>query len=572
MIDASISAEEFGYGLDVAGLDMAALNDALRAVVLEAMADPARLMAFTTQVALGDQAAGMNMLRRLLSQPVVSSAAPAPGDKRFLDAAWASNPMLATMVESYFARTRAALAMLEGSRLPDSTQRKARFALQMMTDALAPSNIPWLNPTVVKEAIDTGGGSLMRGFRNYLEDVKTNDGKPRQVDRSGFELGKNLATTPGRVVFRNELIELIAYEPQTPDVHAIPLLCSPPWINKYYIMDLAPGRSFVEWAVGQGHQTFMISYRNPDASMAQYVMDDYLRLGLLAALDTIEGISGSPQTNIAALCLGGTMTAILLAYLAARGEENRIASATLTNTLVDFGEPGDFGVFTDEDTIERLERGMNERGFLASDQMAGTFDWMRANDLVWSYVVNNWFMGKAPPAFDILSWNADSTRMPAAMHSQYLRTCYLNNALVRPNAFTIAGTPIDLGLIRTPLYVLGAEGDHIAPWRSSYKTVAHVGGHDVRYTLTNAGHIAGIVNPATGAKAWHRTKDRANHDETADEWFAAAERRAGSWWVDWAQWSASHGGERREPAELPAGDPAPGNYVRDGVPPVATDG
>ncbi|GAC1588424.1 MAG: class I poly(R)-hydroxyalkanoic acid synthase [Candidatus Velthaea sp.] len=573
VFDTSIGAEEFGYGLDVAGLDMASLNDALRAVITDALTDPVRMMTWSTQVALADQAAGMNMLRRLMSESVDAAVTPAAGDKRFIDAAWQKNPMLAGMLESYLVRARAALALVESSRLPDSTRHKARFALQMLTDAVAPSNLPWVNPTVVKEAVDTGGGSLMRGMKNYLEDVASNEGKPRQVDRSSFHLGKNIAATPGRIVFQNELIELIAYEPQTPLVHAIPLLCSPPWINKYYIMDLAPNRSFIEWAIRHGHQTFAISYRNPDASMAKLLMDDYLRLGLLAALEAIEEITGSPQTNIAALCLGGTMTLVLLAYLAALGQGERVAAATVTNTLVDFSEPGDLGVFTDEATIARLEAGMSKRGFLESDQMAGAFDWMRANDLVWSYVVNNWFMGKQPPAFDILSWNADSTRMPAAMHSQYLRTCYLNNAIVRPNAVTIAGAPIDLGAIRTPLYVLGAEGDHIAPWRSSYKTIQHVGSRDMRYTLSNAGHIAGIVNPANNPKAWHRTKDRALASESADAWFASSERVTGRWWEDWAPWAETHGGDLVPAYELPPGDPAPGRYVRDEADrPEATDG
>ncbi|MFN2460179.1 MAG: PHA/PHB synthase family protein [Candidatus Velthaea sp.] len=568
MNDAPMAAEEIGYGLDVAGLDMASLGDALRAVVAEALADPARMMTWATDVSSADQVIGANMLRRFMQETVEPFVSPAAGDKRFTDAAWTANPFLSSMLEGYLVRARAALALVEGSRLPDVTRRKAKFALTMLTDALAPSNVPWMNPTVVKEAFDTGGASLMRGMQNYLEDVRTNGGKPRQVSTGGFELGKNIAATPGRVVFRNELIELIAYEPQSATVHAVPLLCSPPWINKYYIMDLAPNRSFIEWAVRHGHQTFAISYRNPDASMADFGMDEYLRHGILAALSTVERITGSPQTNLAALCLGGTIALILLAYLAAKGESERIGAATLTNTLADFSAPGDFGVFTDEATIERLERGMNERGYLDANQMSGTFDWMRANDLIWSYVVNNWFMGRRPPAFDILSWNADSTRMPAKMHSQYLRACYLHNALLVPGSFRIDGTPIDLGAIRTPLYVLGAEADHIAPWRTSYTTVRVVGGDDVKYTLTNAGHIAGIVNPTNNPKAWHRTKERAVKTESPDEWFAASEHRSGSWWEDWAPWAAARAGEEVTPYDLPPGEAAPGRYVRNETGPL----
>ena len=563
-----LAAEEFAYGMDVAGLDMATLGESLRAVVAEAMADPVRMTTWTADVMLADQAIGLNILRRFMQEPVAPVATPTAGDKRFADAAWSQNPLLAGMLEGYLVRARAALKLVETSPLPEATRRKAKFALTMLADAVAPTNIPWVNPVVVKEAYDTGGSSLMRGMQNYLEDVRSNGGKPRQVDSAGFTLGQNLAATPGRIVFRNELMELIAYEPQTAQVHAVPLLCSPPWINKYYIMDLAPRRSFIEWAVRHGHQTFAISYRNPDPTMAQFKMDEYLQLGWLTALDTVQRLTGATSVNIAALCLGGTLTLLGLAYLTAHGQAGRINSATLTNTLVDFSDPGEFAVFTDQTTIERLERGMNDRGFLDSSHMAGTFDWMRANDLVWSYVVNNWFMGKQPPAFDILSWNADSTRMPAAMHSQYLRACYLNNQIVKPGAFSIAGTPIDLRTIETPLYVLGAESDHIAPWRSTYATVRNVGSADCKYTLTNAGHIAGIVNPVGNPKAWFRTRPRTSPDENAETWFASAEQSAGSWWEDWSRWAADHSGEMVAPADLPPGEPAPGRYVRneDGPP------
>lgn len=562
MNESPIAAEEFAYGFDVAGLDMASLGESLRAVVAEAMADPARMSTWAADVMLADQTIGMNMLLRFMQEPVVPVATPATGDKRFGDAAWNKNPLLAGMLEGYLVRARAALKLVESTKLPEATRRKAKFALTMLTDAAAPSNIPWVNPSVVKEAYDTGGGSLMRGMQNYLEDKRSHGGKPRQVDSDSFVLGKNLAATPGRVVFRNELIELIAYEPQTPRVHAVPLLCSPPWINKYYIMDLAPQRSFIEWAVRRGHQTFVISYRNPDPSMANYRLDDYLQRSLLTALGTIETLTGSPTTNLFGLCLGGTMCVVLLGYLAAKGESARVNAVTLTNTLVDFRDPGDFAVFTDEATIEKLERGMRDRGFLDSSQMAGTFDWMRANDLVWSYVVNNWFMGKQPPAFDILSWNADSTRMPAAMHSQYLRSFYLKNQLVHPGEFVVADTPIDLRTVRTPLYVLGAEADHIAPWRSTYATVANIGSTEVKYTLTNSGHIAGIVNPVGNPKSWFRTKPNAVASETADQWFESAEKQAGSWWEDWAVWEAAHGGDMVVPYELPAGENGPGHYVR----------
>ena len=558
----TVLPEDLSYGLDLTGLDPASLGDAVRAVFADAMADPVRMMTWLATLSISQQSAGLNLLKRLAGQSSDPVQEPAAGDKRFADAAWKDNPWLASMLEAYLVQTRAALQLIESSRLPEATRRKARFAMSMFNDALSPSNVPWLNPAVVKEAMNTGGDSLIRGMMNYADDVRSNRGMPRQVDTSAFKLGVNLAATPGRVVYRNDVMELIAYEPQTPTVHAIPLLCSPPWINKYYIMDLAPGRSFVEWAVRHGHQTFMMSYRNPDSSMASYVMDDYLRKGLLDALDAVERITGAKETNLAALCLGGTMAYVLMAYLAARGQSHRIASATLTNSMIDFGEPGDLGVFTDEVTIARLEKKMNERGYLESGEMAGTFDWMRANDLIWSYVVNNWFMGKQPPAFDILAWNGDSTRMPAAMHSQYLRACYLHNLIATPNAFVIDGTPIDLRRVHTPLYVLGAEADHIAPWHSTYQGVRLVSGDDVRYTLTNAGHVAGIVNPPGNGKSCHWTAERVDRSQSADQWRESAACRQGSWWEDWAVWAREHAGPMVTPCDLPSGEAAPGPYVK----------
>ena len=556
----TMAPEDLQYGMDVAGLDPASLGDAIKAVVADAMSDPARMALWSSQLMLEQQQAGLRFLQRMSGNVTLGEAD--NKDKRFADDAWRSNPFLSTMLEEYLARTRAAIALVETSRLPEPTKRKARFAMRLLNDAFSPSNVPWLNPAVVKEAMNTGGMSVLKGMQNFMQDMSENGGMPSQVDKTQHELGKNLAATPGRVVYRNDLMELIAYEPQTPQTHAIPLLCSPPWINKFYIMDLAPGRSFVEWAVRHGHQTFMISYRNPDADMRDLLMDDYLQRGLLEALDQVEHITGSKKTNVAALCLGGTLTLIMLAYLAKHGQADRINSATLTNSLIDFSEPGDLGVFTDETTIARLERKMNERGYLDSSEMAGTFDWMRANDLIWSYVVNNWFMGKTPPAFDILVWNSDSTRMPASMHSQYLRACYLHNQIAQPNQFTICDTSIDLGLIETPLYVLGAEADHIAPWRSTYRTINLVGGDDNKYTLTNSGHVAGICNPPGNAKSQHFTKDHTDRSETADEWFASARRTGDSWWLDWAAWAQQRGGEMQAPCELPQGDAAPGSYVR----------
>jgi polyhydroxyalkanoate synthase len=522
-----------------------------------------------TKVSLNEQTLGLNMLRRLSGEKPDAIAQPASGDRRFADTAWQENPVLAGMVETYLARAKAAVELVDVSRVPAATQRKARFALGMLMDALAPSNVPWINPAVIKEAMNTGGASLVRGLENFLEDLRDNNGRPRQVDATPFELGRNLACTPGRVVLRNELIELLAYEPQTSTVFEQPILFVPPWINKYYIMDLAPKRSFVEWAVTHGFTVFCISYRNPDESMSALTMDDYLRLGVLAALDTIQELTGAKVVNLAALCLGGTMAAIALGYMAKHGGNRRIGWATMTNALVDFSEPGELGVFTDDASIRRLEAKMSERGFLEASEMSGTFDWLRGNDLVWNYVVTNWYMGRKPPAFDILAWNGDGTRMPATMHSQYLRSCYLENRLVTPNAFEILGTPIDLSQVQVPLYVLGAETDHIAPWRPVYRTTQLVGG-EARFALTSSGHVAGIVNPPGNPKAAYWTMPSSAKGTSADEWRARAQRVEGSWWEDWLAWASKRSGKRVAPPKLPVGDPAPGGYVRGVVGPPTT--
>jgi polyhydroxyalkanoate synthase subunit PhaC len=364
------------------------------------------------------------------------------------------------------------------------------------------------------------------------------------------------------VVFRNHLMELLQYEPQTETTYEIPLLLSPPWINKYYIMDLAPGRSFAEWAVRHGHTVFAISYRNPDATMRDVALDDYLLHGPHTALDVIRAITGSPKVNMVGLCLGGTLTAMLLAHLA-HEREDRIETATLLNTLVDFGEPGMLGSFTDARSVRRMAARMADGGVLDGRDMALTFDLLRANDLIWSYVVSGWLMGEKPPAFDLLAWNADSTRMPAAMHSFYLRHCYAENQLAR-GEMELAGTPLRLEQIREQVYVLAARDDHIVPWTSAYATTQLVGGA-ARFVLSSSGHIAGIVNPP-GPKGRHWTNDETPSDP--QDWLEGAVERRGSWWDDWTAWIAARAGGRREPpptgtAEYPPLGDAPGDYVHE---------
>ena len=488
---------------------------------------------------------------------------PAAGgkDRRFTDPAWEQNAGYFTLHQSYRLMERFVDDLLEVAELEEPWAGKARFALKGMVDALAPTNFLAGNPAALKRAFDTGGLSLARGARNFVTDLTTNGGLPRKVDRSAFTLGKNLAVTPGKVVFRNDLMELIQYAPATDTVHEVPLLCSPPWINKYYIMDLAPGRSFVEWAVQHGHTVFQISYRNPDATMGETRLDDYLLDGPRQALDVINDITGSRKVNMVGLCLGGSLTAMLLAYLAAHGDD-RINSATFLNTLVDFSEPGTLGAFSDPESVARIEAKMAKRGFLDSNEMSRTFDFMRANDLIWSYVASSWLMGEDPPAFDILAWNDDGTRMPAAMHSFYLRACYIENRLAR-GEMELAGTRLDLDAVKVDAYVLSAKEDHIAPWRAAYRTTQLLPGN-VRFTLSSSGHIAGIVNPPSPkSRFWANAKN----PPTPEQWLAGAEEHEGSWWEDWAAWIAERAGTRREPPATgssahPAVADAPGTYVR----------
>jgi polyhydroxyalkanoate synthase subunit PhaC len=485
---------------------------------------------------------------------------PLTADKRFTDCTWDDNAGFAGLRQAYLALRQFNDDLLEAGSGDPVSDGKARLMSGFMLDAVAPTNFLATNPAAMKRAFETGGASLVAGARNFLDDLANNDGRPRQVDRRPFHLGRNLAATPGRVVYRSDLMELIQYAPQTPKVRAVPMLMSPAWINKYYIMDLAPGRSFIEWAVQHGHTVFVMSYRNPDEQMRGVRLDDYLIGGPRTALDVMSEITGADKVNITGLCLGGALTAMLGAYLAKTGDD-RIGSITLLNTLLDYSEPGVLGVFTDEKTVARMEHHMEAKGFLEASDMRTAFDMLRANDLIFSYVATNWLMGQQPPAFDILAWNADSTRMPAAMHSFYLRSLYLHNQLAK-GEMELAGQQLSLKDITADTYIVSALNDHIVPWTASYKTIGLVGGQ-VRYVLSNGGHIAGIVNPP-GPRAWHEVSK--DSDASADQWRAAAKIIKGSWWEDWAGWAKQRSGGLVKPPPMgskryPALGDAPGEYV-----------
>ncbi|MDQ3979507.1 MAG: class I poly(R)-hydroxyalkanoic acid synthase [Actinomycetota bacterium] len=489
-----------------------------------------------------------------------STLQPRPKDRRFSDSAWEDNPFFFAHRQAYLAWAEYMRELAEVGHPDEVVADKASFAIGLLVDAMAPSNFLPTNPVALRKAVETGGVSLLKGFLNFVEDVATNRGLPRQVDKSAFQVGENIGCTPGKIVFRNELMELIQYEPQTEKVGSLPLLLSPPWINRYYIMDLAPGRSFVEWAVQHGHTVFAISYRNPDASMRGVALDDYLIHGPRQALDVVCEITGSEQVNIVGLCIGGTLTAALLAYLASEGDK-RVRSATLLNTLVDFSDPGPLRTFTDPSTIRRMEQRMAQTGFLDEHDMATTFNLLRPNDLIWNYVTSNWLLGEDPPAFDILAWNAHSTRMPSDMYLFYLRSCYERNELAQ-NKMELAGTQLHLDAIESDVYVLAAKEDHITPWKAAYRTTQLLQSPR-RFVLTSSGHVAGIVNPP-GPKRKYWTNDELPPDP--EEWLDGATEHSGSWWEDWTQWIADRAGERREPPPMgsdahPVLDDAPGTYV-----------
>lgn len=514
-----------------------------------------------TRAATGVGSALAVAAARLVGRDATAPAAPAPDDRRFGDPAFQENPYFFLLAQNHLLAERFVTELIDAARLDAGQDLKARFAAKFLLDSLAPTNVLAGNPLAIRTAFDTGGKSLGRGLANFLDDLVHNGGWPKQVDASGFEVGVNMAATKGRVVYRSDLIEVLQYEPQTPQVHEIPLLFCPPWINKYYIMDLAPGKSLIEWAVQHGHSCFAISYRNPDASMSDVTFEDYLMKGPLAAIEVVKEISGSEQVNTVSVCLGGTLSAIGLAYDAREGRKS-VNAATLINAHTDFTTKGALGAFTDSSTIAGLEKKMDKRGYLDARDMARTFDALRANDLIFSFVVNNWLLGKQPPAFDLLAWNNDSTRMPAKMHARYLRSCYERNEFAQ-GRFEVGGAPVDPGATDVDAYVLSAVDDHIVPWHSAYKTTQLLGGRH-RFVLSGGGHIAGIVNPPR-PKSEYWANDVTPADP--DQWLSGATHHAQTWWEDWSRWIGERAGAKvPAPKKLgsrahPPQEEAPGTYV-----------
>ena len=503
--------------------------------------------------------------RRMLGEDVEPVIEPGRGDRRFRDKDWEENQVFDFLKQSYLITSKWAQDMVDDADdVDEHTRKKANFYVEQIANALSPSNFVFTNPAVLRATMESNAENLVKGMENFSGDFDPETGELRitQTDASAFEVGVNIAVTPGKVVFQNDLFQLLQYEPTTKKVHQTPLVIVPPWINKFYILDLNEEKSFIKWAVAQGFTVFIVSWVNPDEKLAARSFSDYMHEGILAAVDAAMRATGEPKVNTIGYCIGGTLLAATLGYMAAKGDK-RINSATFFTTQVDFENAGDLLVFVDEEQLQSLERRMAEKGFLEGRKMASTFNFLRSNDLIWSYVVNNYLMGKDPFPFDLLYWNSDSTRLPAAMHSYYLRECYLNNNLSQ-GRMVLDGIPIDLSKVKVPVYNLATREDHIAPLPSTFKVGKCLGGK-TQLVVAGSGHVAGVVNPPVPGKYQYWTN--AKNADTIEDWLDGAKEHPGSWWPHWAKWLAKQSGEKidaRVPGKgkLKALEDAPGSYVK----------
>jgi polyhydroxyalkanoate synthase subunit PhaC len=563
LVSEFLTRQSDGGGAGIA--DPMAVGSAFFELTARMMADPARLI--EVQMALWNDYLTLwqRTAERLTGgqvEPVVEAAA---DDRRFRDRAWSDNAIFDYIKQSYLLTARFIQGVVkEVGGLDDHTGRKVDFYTRQFVDAMAPSNYVLTNPEVLRAIGESGGENLVNGLQNLLDDLERGKGRLAisMTDMAAFKLGENVAATPGKVIYQNDLIQLIQYAPTTDTVHRRPLLIIPPWINKFYVLDLRPQNSFIRWAVSQGHTVFVISWSNPGEQLSTKNFEDYMKEGPLAALDAMTAATGEKDANVIGYCLGGTLLSATLSYMTAK-RDRRIKSATFFVTMVDFAEAGDLSVFIDEEQLTSLEERMSKKGYLEARDMHQTFNMLRANDLIWSFVVNNYLLGKQPLPFDLLYWNADSTRMPAAMHSFYLRRMYQENLLSKPGGITLDGVKIDLRKIKTPAFILSTREDHIAPWRSTYAATQLYSG-PVKFVLSASGHIAGVVNPP-GSKYGHWTNDK--NPPSPDEWLATATTHQSSWWPMWEEWVSQYSGggaPARQPGdgELKPLEDAPGSYVK----------
>lgn len=531
------------------------------------MADPTKLMKAQMDLWQSYMTLWQTTASRMMgatAQPVVATDRQ---DRRFKDEAWNENVVFDYIKQSYLLTAewmQRTVNDVEG--LDDKTRRKVDFYTKQFADAVAPTNFLMTNPEVLRATVESGGENLVKGLEHLLDDLERGKGKLsiKMVDESAFKIGENVATTPGKVVFQNDLMQLIQYAPTTETVHRRPLLIVPPWINKFYILDLRAKNSLIKWAVDQGITVFVVSWVNPNAELAAKSFEDYMLEGPLTALDAIEQATGEREINAIGYCIGGTLMASTLAYMTAKGDD-RIKSITFFTTMIDFTEAGELSVFIDEEQLAALEDRMNKDGYLDGRAMATTFNMLRANDLIWSFVVNNYLLGKEPFPFDLLYWNSDSTRMPAAMHSFYLRNMYQQNRLVEPGGITLDGVPIDLSEVKLPTFVLSTREDHIAPWKSTYAATQIYKG-PVKFVLAMSGHIAGVVNPPSDPPKYGYWTKSGRAPKDPEKWLAGATAHEGSWWPEWKAWLDKHGGGQ-VPARAPGDgklkpiEDAPGGYV-----------
>ena len=486
---------------------------------------------------------------------------PEPGDRRFKADEWDESPLHNYLKQSYLLSSRWLTGMISDSTLDDATKSKCDFYTRQFINSMSPSNFAATNPEVLKETVESKGQNLISGLENLMQDMQK--GRISMTDESAFEIGKNIATTPGSVVFQNDMIQLIHFKPLTKQVNERPLLIVPPCINKYYILDLSEHNSYVRYCLEQGNNVFIVSWRNPDESLGDKTWDDYLDEGTIPAIDVVRKITGAKKINGVSWCIGGTLMATTMAVLAAK-KKKPFASMTFLTTLLDFSDPGELGVFIDESQVRQHEHNLASGGVMPGKQMATTFSMLRANDLIWNYVVNNYMKGKTPPPFDILYWNGDSTNMTAAMYTWYLREMYLENKLAKPNALELCGVAVDLGKIDCPIYYMSAIDDHIAPWKTTFISTELLKGK-MHFVLSGSGHVAGVINPANKNKRNYWINGELG--QGAEHWLETAESVPGSWWTNWDQWLKAQGGKEID-APLVTGnkeyseiESAPGSFV-----------
>ena len=523
--------------------------------------DPTTLIALNANLAPRVEALWRATVDASWGSAVPDVITPKPGDRRFNAAAWREQPFFALTKQWYLLYAEYCRDLAHLAPVSATERHRLEFMTRQYLDAIAPSNFPASNPEVFARAVATDGASIVQGLRNLAADAER--GRITMTDEKAFAVGRNLAMTPGKIVYRNDLVELIQYDATTPEVHRRPLLIVPPCINKFYILDLQPSNSYVRHAVALGHTVFMVSWRNIPAELGHLTWDDYIEQGVIAALRVVQDIGDSKEVNALGFCVGGTLLASTLAVLAAR-KDTSVASLTLLTTMLDFTDPGEIGVYVSRELLAAREPQLMAGERMRGSDLANAFASLRANDLVWNYVVSNYLKGETPPAFDLLYWNGDSANLPGPMYVYYLRNMYLDNRLRERNALTMAGAPIDLQQITVPTYIFASRDDHIVPWRAAYKNTTLLGG-SCTFVLGASGHVAGVVNPPTPPKRNYWTNDV--HMEAPDDWLAGAMAVPGSWWPHWAQWLDPHGGPLRPApatagnARYPALDAAPGQYV-----------